>query len=83
VIHDNAIERIKTSWIMVENVKTKVNYGVLLYRLKIELIHNATIEPKKPKVEKTYQPIKAQRKLFDVCKFTDFKTPPTFKYVPK
>ncbi len=38
---------------MVENAKTKVNYGTLLYKLKIELIQNATIEPKKPKVEKT------------------------------
>jgi hypothetical protein len=68
---------------MVENAKTKVNYGTLLYKLKIELIQNAAIEPKKLKVEKTYQPIKAQQKLFNVCKFTNFKTPPTIKYVPK
>jgi hypothetical protein len=51
--------------------------------LKIELIQNAVIEPKKPKIEKTYQPAKAQQKLLDVCKFRDFKTPSTFKYVPK
>jgi hypothetical protein len=40
------------------------------------------LNPKKPKVKKTYQPTKAQWKLFDVYKFTNFKTP-TFKYVPK
>jgi hypothetical protein len=34
-----------------KNVKTKVNYGTLLYKLKIELIQNVTIEPKKPKVD--------------------------------
>jgi hypothetical protein len=51
--------------------------------LKIELIHNVVIEPRKPKVEKMYQPTKAQRKLLNVCKFKDFKTPSTFKYVPK
>jgi hypothetical protein len=67
---------------MVENVKIKVNCGTLLCELKIELTHNATSEPKKPKVENTYQPTKAQRKLFDVCIFRDFKTLPNFKYVP-
>jgi hypothetical protein len=35
------------------------------------------------KVEQTYQPIEAQKKLFDVCGFKDFKTPPTFKSMPK
>jgi hypothetical protein len=37
---------------MVEDAKTKVNYGALLCELKIELTHNVTSEPKKPKVEK-------------------------------
>jgi len=68
---------------MVENVKTKVNYGVLLCKLKIELTHSVTNEPKKLKVEKTYQPIEAQQKLFNVCEFKDFKTPRTFKFVPE
>jgi hypothetical protein len=35
------------------------------------------------KVEKTYQPIEAQQKLFDVCEFKHLKTPPTFKSMPK
>jgi hypothetical protein len=45
---------------MVENVITKVNYGALLCELKIELTHNLVSEPKKPKVEKTYQPMDVQ-----------------------
>jgi hypothetical protein len=36
----------------------KKNYGALLSKLKIELTQNATSKPKKPKVEKTYQPTK-------------------------
>ncbi len=66
---------------MVENVITKVNYGALLCELKIELTHNLVSEPKKPKVEKTYQPMDVQWKLLDVCGFRDFKSPPTFKFV--
>jgi len=68
---------------MAKNVKTKVKYGVLLCKLKIELTQNVANEPKKLKVEKTYQPIEAQKKLFDVCEFKDFKTLRTFKFVPK
>jgi hypothetical protein len=68
---------------MAKNIKTKVNYGVLLCKLKIELIHNVTSKPKKPKVEKTYQPTKTQQNLLDVCRFKDFKTPSIFKYVPE
>ncbi len=45
---------------MAENVITKVNYGALLCELKIESTHNLVNEPKKPKVEKTYQPIDMQ-----------------------
>jgi hypothetical protein len=47
--NDNTIERIKTSWIMAKNAKAKVNYGMLSYKLKIELIQNATIEPQETK----------------------------------
>ncbi len=68
---------------MVGNAKTKVNYGTLLCKLKIELTQNVTSEPKKPKVEKIYQPTEAQQKLLDVCGFKDFKTPLSFKCVPK
>ncbi len=68
---------------MAENVKTKVNYGVLLCKLKIELTQSVASKPKKLKVEKTYQPIETQQKLFNVYGFKDFKTPPTFKYVLK
>jgi hypothetical protein len=42
---------------MAKNAKSKVNYGVLLCKSKIELTQNVASEPKKPKVEKTYQPI--------------------------
>lgn len=48
---------------------------------KIKLTQNVASEPKKPKVEKTYQPTEVQWKLLDVCKFKDFKTSPTFKFV--
>jgi len=39
---------------MAENVTTKVNYGMLLCKLKIELTQNVANEPKKLKVENTY-----------------------------
>jgi hypothetical protein len=66
---------------MEKNVKTKVNYGMLLCKLKTKLTHNEASEPKKPKVKKTYQPTEVQQKLLDVCGFRNFKTPPTFKFV--
>ncbi len=68
---------------MAENAKTKLNYGALLCKFKTELTQNSASEPKKPKVEKTYQPTEAQWKLLNVCGFRDFKTPPTFKSVPE
>jgi hypothetical protein len=71
--NDNTIERTITI--------TKVNYGVLLCKLKTKLTHSVGSEPKKLKVEKTYQPIETQQKLFDVCRFKDLKLPPTFTYV--
>ncbi len=46
---DNTIEKSRISWIMAENAKTKVNYGMLLCKLKTELTHNETNEPKNPK----------------------------------
>jgi hypothetical protein len=45
---------------MAKNAKTKINYGMLLCKLKTKLTRNETSEPKKPKVEKTYQPTKVQ-----------------------
>jgi len=51
---DNIIEKIRTSRIMAKNAKIKVNYGMLLCKLKTELTHNETSEPQKPKVEKAY-----------------------------
>jgi hypothetical protein len=51
--------------------------------LKTKLTRNETSEPKKPKVEKTYQPTKVQWKLLNVCGFRAFKTPPMFKFVPE
>jgi hypothetical protein len=45
---------------MAENAKTKLNYGALLCKFKTELTQNSASEPKKPKVEKTYQPTEAQ-----------------------
>lgn len=80
---DNTIEKIRISWIMAKNAKTKVNYGMLLCKLKTELTHNETSAPKKPKVEKTYQLTKVQWKLLNVCGFRAFKNPPMFKFVPK
>ncbi len=66
---------------MEKNAKTKVNYGMLLCKLKTELTQNEASEPKKPKVEKTYQPIEVQQKELNVYGFRDFKTPPMFKFV--
>jgi hypothetical protein len=37
-----------------KNVKTKINFGMLLCKLKTELTQNVASEPKKPKVEKMY-----------------------------
>ncbi len=40
---------------MVENGKTKMNYGAFFSKLNIVLTQSVASEPKKTKVQKTYQ----------------------------
>jgi hypothetical protein len=69
---------------VVENGKTKVNYGTLFSKLLKDQVNPKCGKwTQKTKGWKYIQPTKVQRKLLDVYRFKDFKTSPTFKFVSK
>ena len=61
-----------------EGDKTKINFTLLLTQLKKELPERPL---KKPKVEKTFYPSEAQKRLLNICGFIDYLNPPGFSSV--
>ena len=60
------------------NDRPTINYSRLLNKLKAEVPETT---PKKPRIEKTFFPTEAQRRLLDVCGYKEFLNPPGFKTV--
>ena len=57
------------------NERPAINYSRLLSKLKAKVPDTT---PKKPRIEKTFYPTEAQRRLLDVCGYKEFLNPPGF-----